>query len=250
VTDSGTAVRVTYWAEQTGAWELRDFAGINDFKKELAEDYISTVQGRPGDLGGLYQLAIEIVSSISLFDVANFLAQGIAFDLIKSGTKAFVLRPFLAAYKRLRERNANVGADIEQLRISFQDTSVTIWSIYDDSIYENVGQIISTLAARYSSMILSSGEPPFEIHVPLFEDPADDRLCRFRVPLDVDETVGNPTADYYIKFRGVEYDYARGPNHDRLYRVYDVQRDLLLDIDFYTRQRYWTEWQKRSDQRQ
>ncbi len=182
--DSGTAVRVSYWAEQTGAWELRDLAGINDFRRDLAEDYVSTVQARPGDLGGLYQLAVEIVSSISLFDVATFLAQGIAFDLIKSGTKAFVLRPFLRAYERLRDRNAGAGVDIEQMRIVFQDTSVTIWSIYDDSIYTNLGQIIATLAARYSSMILSSGEPPFEIHVPLFEDPAADRLCRFRVPLD------------------------------------------------------------------
>jgi hypothetical protein len=204
VTDSGTAVRVNYWAEKTGDWALHDLAGIDDFRRELAEDYVSFVQGRPGDLGGLHQLVVEFVSSISLLDAANFLAQGIAFDLIKSGTKAFVLRPFLKAYKKLRDRNATTGVDIEQLRIVFQDTSVTIWNICDGGIFTNLGQIISTLAARYRTMILSSGEPPFEIHVPVFEDPADDRLCRFRVPLDVDETVRNPTAEYYFKFWGLE----------------------------------------------
>lgn len=232
-------MRVSYWAEKTGDWALHDLAGIDDFRRELAADYVSIVQGRPGDLGGLHQLAVEFVSSISLFDVANFLAQGIAFDLIRYGTKAFVLRPFLTAYKKLRDRNEKTGVDIEQLRIVFQDTSVTIWNIYDDGIFTNLGQIVSTLAARYGSMILSSGEPPFEIHVPVFEDAAADRLCRFRVPLDVDETVRNPTAEYYFRFWGIEYDYARA------YRVYDVQRDLLLDTEFYTRQRYWTEWETR-----
>ena len=85
MTDSGAAVRVKYWAEQTGDWELRELVGIEDFKKELAEDYVSIVQARPGELGGLYQLAVEFVSSISLTDAASFLASGIAFDLIKSG---------------------------------------------------------------------------------------------------------------------------------------------------------------------
>jgi hypothetical protein len=103
-------------------------------------------------------------------------------------------------------------------------------------------------------MILSSGEPPFEIHVPVFEDSADDRVCRFRVPLNVDETVRNPTAEYYLKFWGVQYDYARAPDYDRVYyplsRVYDVQRDLLLDTRFYTRERYWTEVRKRRHQQQ
>lgn len=245
MTDSGAAVRVSYWAEQTGDWELHDLAGIDDFRKELAEDYVSIVQARPGDLGGLYQLAVEFVASISLTDVASFLAQGVAFDLIKSGTKAFVLRPFLAAYRRLRDRNQSLRVDIEQLRIVFQDTSVTIWSIYDDAISENLGKIMVTLASRYGSIILPSGEPPFEIHVPVFEDPADDRLCRFRVPLDVDETVRNPTAQHYLGFWGAEYDYARAHDHNRLYRVYDVQRDLLLDTDFYTRERYWTKWQEK-----
>ena len=122
--------------------------------------------------------------------------------------------------------------DIEQLRIVFQDASVTVWNIYDDAIYENLGKVMVRLATRYSAIILPSGEPPFEIHIPVFEDPAADRLCRFRVPLDVDETVRHPTAEHYVTFWGAEYDYARARDHNRLYRVYDVQRDLLLDTDF------------------
>jgi hypothetical protein len=188
---------------------------------------------------------VEFVSSISLADVASFLASGIAFDLIKFGTKAFALRPFLAAYRRLRDRNRNMRVEIEQLRIVFQDTAVTIWNIYDDAIYETLGNVMVTLATRYSAIILPSGEPSFEIHIPVFEDPAADRLCRFRVPLDVDETVSHPTAEHYVTFSGAEYDYARARDHNRLYRVYDVQRDLLLDTDFYTRQRYWVKWQEK-----
>jgi hypothetical protein len=165
----------------------------------------------------------------------HFWRKGVAFDLIKSGTKAFVLRPFLAAYKKLRDRNKDIGVDIEEFRILFQDSSVIIWKICDDGIFSSLGQIMLTLAVRYDSLVLASGERPFEIHVPVFEDLADDRLCRFRVPLDVDETVRTATVSDYLNFWGVEYDYSRA------YRVYDVGRDLLLDTEFYTRERYWAE---------
>ncbi len=238
--ETGASVRVTYWAQQRkGQVSIYDLEGIEDFRRELAEHYVSVVQGRPGDLGGLHQLLVEIVCSISLADVAAFLAQGIAFDLIKSGAKAFVLRPFLAAYRALRDRNKALRVDIEEFRIAFQDSTVVLYKICDDSIFVGLEQILLTLARQHRSLILASGERPDEIHVPVFEDPADDRLCRFRVLLDVDETIQGVTVSDYLKYWGVEYLYSRAN------RVYDVERNLLLDTEFYTRPRYWAEWGRR-----
>ena len=73
-------------------------AGIAEFQNDLNQEYVSRIHGRPGDLGGgLYELAIQVIANISIQDIAKLIADGIAFDLLKSGTKSFVLRPFLAA---------------------------------------------------------------------------------------------------------------------------------------------------------
>ncbi|MGB4068038.1 MAG: hypothetical protein WBK08_08415, partial [Nitrospira sp.] len=66
------------------------------------------------------------------------LLAGVAFDVIKSWTKAQILRPFLSAYQKLK------------------------------------------------------------IQVPVFEDPAKDRPCRFGLKLDVDATISSfSNSDYF-----------------------------------------------------
>lgn len=80
-------------------------------------------------------------------------------------------------------------------------------------------------------MRLPSGEVPFQIHIPVFEDNAEDRIARFQVILDVDETVEASNADYQ-KLWGLSYDYAN------LERVYDAEHRMLIDSEFLTRERY------------
>jgi hypothetical protein len=241
--ETGASVKVTYWAEQKAPGSLYDLEGVDEFRDELAADYLSVVHARPGGLGGLHQLAVEFVSHISLADVARFLSQGIAFDLLKSGTKAFVLRPFLCAYRKLRDRNKDKNVDIEELTITFQDSSLIIHKILGDGIFSSLENILLSIAANYDSMRVSSGEPPFEVHVPVFEDATEDRICRFRVMLDVDETIPKITRSDYLKLWGLWYDYSR------TYRVYDVERRALIDAEFYTLDRYWSAWEARRRER-
>ena len=220
---STTAIAVRYWAAQDGATSLYDLKGIDDFRTELAEHYVSYVKGRPGDLGGLYNLSVEIVSTLALSHVLRLVLDGIAFDLIKEGMKAFVLRPFLAAYKRLRERNADDPPDIEELRLIFQDAVVTIDCLGHDTIASSLEGIVKALAANFDRLRLNTSETPFEIHIPVFEDPADDRPSRFRVLLDVDEAIPSVSAEDYFRYWGLWYDFSRQ------HRVYDLARQLLID---------------------
>lgn len=236
--ETGIALTIKYWCEQKDSSSLYELDGIEEFRQELASSYISVVQGRPGDLGGLHQLVVEVISNLPLSEVAKFLAEGIAFDLIKSGTKAFVLRPFLAAYKKLRDRNKTMGVDIEEFRVAFSDSVLIISKISDDGIFESLERILVAVAQNYHLMF-RDGERPFEIHIPVFEDSGEDRLCRFRSLLDVDETIRNVTSANYLEFWGVWYDYTRTS------RVYDVSRRLLIDAEFFTRERYWQEWERR-----
>lgn len=207
----------------------------------MSESYIAVVNGRPGDLGGgLYEFAVEFIANISLSDVVKFLAGGIAYDLIKSGSKAFVLRPFCDAYKKLKDRNPRL--DITEFRVMFQDSILVIYKITDDSIFSQLESILGAIAKHYENLVLASGETPLEIHVPVLEDLAQDRLCRFRVLLDVDETIANVTTDDYFKLWGISYDFSRN------FRIYDLTRELLIDEEFYTQQRYnvlWEEWYRK-----
>lgn len=143
------------------------------------------------------------------------------------------------------ERNKTIHVRIGEVRLLFQDSVVYIFNIFDDdSIFPHLEGILTALAQHYRSMILPSGEPPFEIYIPIFEDQADDRLVRFRVLLDVDETIRHRTGSDYARYWGLRYDYAG------VYKVFDVGRDLIIDQEFWTLHRYWAEWQKWWDQRQ
>ena len=233
------AVKITYWAEQKkDSVSIYDFEGIDDFRKELDENYIAVVQGRPGPLGGLYELAVEFISNLTLIEVAKFLLGGIAFDVIKSGTKAFVLRPFLRAYQKLKDRNPSFRLDIEKFRIIFQDTAIVVYKITDDSVFAKLEDILKAVAIHSDRLTLGTGERPFEIHVPVFEDPAKDPPCRFRVKLDVDETIAGISKSDYLRLWGLRYDYAGD-------RVYDVDKALLIDNEFYDLNRYWNEMEQR-----
>jgi hypothetical protein len=234
--ETGTSIKITYWAEQSGEFGLYDFDGIDEFRQELTENYVAVVLSRPGALGGLHQLAIEIISNLTFVEVSKLLLSGIAFDLIKSGTKAFVLRPFLNAYHKLARRNTAYSPDISDIRLVFQDTTLVVYRITDGSIFLQLEQILTTLAKHSSNLTLRSGERPFEIHIPIFEDPEPNPLCRFRVLLDVDEPIRTPSVADYFRYWGIHYDFQRNT------RVYDVQRSLLLDQEFFTAARYWAEW--------
>ena len=67
-------------------WET-ELEGVAEFKAELSDNYVvSTVRDRRGPLGGgLYQLAVEFVSRLSLKEIVTILLEGATYDLLKSG---------------------------------------------------------------------------------------------------------------------------------------------------------------------
>lgn len=231
------AINIDYWAIQEGKDELRKLIGIKDFQDELSREYVSRVHGRPGDLGGgLYEFTIQVIANISLHDVVKLVADGIAFDLLKSGTKSFVLRPFLAAFDKLKARNEEREVDIHEIRFMFNDAEIVISKICNNSIYESLGEIFQTLTQDFNHMRNGNSEFPYSIQIPVFEDP-EKRLCQFRVLLDVDETIEKVTRANYLEYWGIYYDF------ERTSRVFDVKRKLLIDSDFLTTDRYWQAWE-------
>jgi len=117
---TGIAIKVNYWAAQNGPASVAELNGIEEFRNSLAEDYVTVVKVRPGPLGGLYNLSVEIISTFALTHLMRLVLDGAAYDFVKEGTKSFILRPFLEAYRKLREQNKKRhGADIDELQLVF-----------------------------------------------------------------------------------------------------------------------------------
>jgi hypothetical protein len=114
---------------------------------------------------------------------------------------------------------------------------VIIGKICDDSIYNSLDSIFKTLSENYETLKNKDGKFPYTIQIPVFEDP-EKTLCRFRVLLDVDETIEHVTIANYLDYWGIYYDYERAS------RIFDVKRKLLIDEDFLTLDRYWQAWEK------
>lgn len=239
-----SSVKVTYWAEQVGENQLDDLPGIEEFRTELEQEYAAAVHGRPGDLGGLLHMAVEFVSSISMSDVATFIAEGMAYDVLKEGSKSLVLRPFLHAYRKLKDRNRDSQLDIEVLRLTLRDSVLVIYRLSEGSIPANLEKILVAAASEYRHMVLRSGEAPFELHIPVFEDPAADRISRFRVLLGVDETIAPQPQTDYFKLWGLYYDFSRTT------RVYDAATHSLIDDEFLTQEWYDIRWAEAFRRRQ
>ncbi len=238
--DFSGAIKVEYWAEKkTDVNELYDLEGIEEFRAQLTTNYLGSIHARPGPCGGLYGLVVEFLTSFSLQHFVNLILDGIAYDVIKSGSNALVLKPFVAAYNALKLKNTKRRVHIERLLLTFQDSVVIVHNICGDSIVSNLDPILRTLAASYGHLILRTREKPFSITIPIFEDTNEDRLCRFRELLDVDEPIRDISEKDYLNLWGIQYDYLGTT------RVFDVTKAVLLDEEFQTQSQYWYAWDRR-----
>lgn len=211
--------------------------GMEEFRRELEDAYVSLIRGHPGVRGGgWYQFAIQVTSSITLRDLANLILGGIAYDLLKSGVSSFVLRPLLHSYAKLASRNSKIEFGVDEVSFFFQDTDVIIKKTGTQFIHLDLENILTALVKNYEHL-LYRGELPYVIHIPVFEDKKS-HFSRFRSMLDVDETIQNIVSDNYFQYWGVRY------NRAGKVCVFDVQRQIILDEQYMTQSEYWIAWNK------
>lgn len=235
------AVRIDYWTSPDGSPTGVEPEGIDEFRHDLQEDYVSLVRGQSGACGGgLYDLMVHVTSSISLRDVVSLISGGIAYDLIKSGANSFVLKPLITAIEKLRSRNKKRDIEVDELTFSFQDADIIVKKIGKRPLYNDLEEIFKALAENFEYMKGKTGESPYAIHVPVFEDP-NPRFSRFRALLDVDETIQGISTDSYFEYWGVRY------NLEGQIRVFDVQRKFLIDATYMTQKEYWEAWEREWD---
>ncbi|MFC1730724.1 hypothetical protein ACFL6I_10365 [candidate division KSB1 bacterium] len=230
------AIRIDYWTYPDGSPTGEEPEGIEEFRNDLQDNYVSLVRGQSSACGGgLYELVVQVASSISLRDFANIILGGIAYDLVKSGTHSFVLRPLIAAFMNLKSRNKKQNIEVDELKFSFQDADIIVKKVATKPLFDELERVFKAVAESYEFLKGRNGELPYEIHIPVFEDP-DPRFCRYRSLLDVDETIEEVSADSYLHLWGVRY------NLEGQIRVFDVQRQILIDDRYMTQEEYLEAW--------
>jgi len=209
--------------------------GIDEFSEELTKHYVANVRGRRAGLGGgLYQLSVEFLSRLTFKEIATFLLEGLAYDLIKTAGKEFVIRPFLDAYSRLKERPTNTRLGIDEVRFTFQDTSILIRELPNTELLSDLEGILISIAQNLPMIAGSSKDRVFEIRIPIVEDDTPERIGRFRDLTWVDEPidVARISSLDYFRYWGIEYDIE--PR-----KAYDVGAEAFIDERYYTTMEYW-----------
>jgi hypothetical protein len=237
------AVVFRYWVSTDSPAGFPDLAGIEEFRNELDPHYATLVRGRPAGAGGPVYVIVQVIAGLSWSHLVQLLVDGAAYDLITKGAKSFVLRPFIAAYKRLRERNRERQIDLNELRIEFEDCDLIIHEVSSDTIIDNLEAILPAVARHYSRLAIREGVNADEIHIPVIEDPDARREARFRVLSHVDEPITGKGPEDYQGYWGVIFD------HEHLAKVYDVKQKILLNDRFLTESEYWQELSRRVEAR-
>lgn len=229
-----TAIKITYYGEPEEDFTISEFDGLSDFKKDLDKNYVTLIHQKTDGYGaGFYELTVEILSNINLKRFIELLGSGIAFDIIKSTTKDVILKPFINAYKKLKKNNKDI--DIEELKFSFKDSSITVHKIYQNSIFEELEGILLGLSINYTNLYLKSGEKPYQIEIPIFKYPDKSYGVKYRSHLSVDEPLQNLDRNSYYKFWGAYYQF-RG-----WYFVFNYREQEVTDFNYYTEKLYLDE---------
>lgn len=199
----------------------REIVGIDNFKKELSESYIC--QGKDADLpscseGGEIWFKIFIDIDFVQF-IGGAIAGGIAWDLIKSGTKKYFLQPLINAIKKLETENKNHwGLNIQTMIFSFDDIEIVIGGINPNRI-SVVSKVFNEFFKHRIQIVEKIGFPIKQIKTPITYNTSSDGNITGPYYLNTDTEL---EIDDYLKIWQINY--FRGD-----WAIYNLQDSMILE---------------------
>ncbi len=155
----------------------REIDGIEEFKNELSEYYL--VQGRSIYIpsfseGGETWFTIFINSSFFEF-AKDVVVYGLAWDLLKKGTKKYSFKPFYSALSRLDKANQDsYGLKIQRIKFQFDDIDIILGGIESHRIAV-VSKVFNEIAKRKELIEQEIKLPINKIETPIFHNPSIDK---------------------------------------------------------------------------
>ena len=197
--------------------------GLGDFKRNIEKNFFAEVLISPSsEEGKNNNLIVEINSNFTFEEVLFYLKnyKDVLADHMDSDNY-----PFLNAFKELQLLNKQT-IDVEEVYITLKDTCIIVQRIYEQSIPEQLENIL--LAITHHDIYFTKGmsEIPYEIYIPVFE----------QVNLGENEAVES-TADLmickntkndYFGFWGLYFDSEENAV------IYDLKHRSLIHADLFT----------------
>lgn len=190
---------------------------FHNLQHELEKEFVVNIKSRPGTAAmGVWDSFVEIIINIELKDFSKLAAAGLAWDLVKSGTRKFFLKPMIQIFKEFESNN--VTFDYSGLLLKFQDTDVVVYGL-KNLFTSRLGTLMPALVKHYQNLIRDD-EYPHTILVPLVYESERDAFVNYGGSEDFE-------LEQYTQFWGISYD-AFGEEQ----AVYNVQKSKLLPSSF------------------
>ncbi|QLG43822.1 hypothetical protein [Costertonia aggregata] len=192
--------------------------GLPNFIKSLEKHLFSNVVVRSVPKNDdVVHLVIEAHCNFELSETVAHINNGIWGNTFDLKNTSF----FLKALTDLRSKNIQ-SIDIDEFTILLEDTSLIINKIYEQSIPDQLENILQELANNYIYLTKGETEVPFEIYVPVFEE----NIIESDATLIKIETDTNKKVDYF-SFWGL-YFYSQ---EDAV--IYDLANKSIVYADLY-----------------
>ncbi|WP_297793652.1 hypothetical protein [uncultured Eudoraea sp.] len=196
--------------------------GLGEFRRSLEKDYFSNVAIRNCLSNGVRQnLVIEMDCNLKLVEILFHLQKGTWGNVYPEDNSWSKSSPFSNAFKSLNELNAK-GIDVEELSIFLKDSSIIIKNIYENSIEEQFGMILHTIAENYVYLTKRLTETPFEIYIPVFEEDLFENDTKLK-----NIQIGNNNKKDYYAYWGLYFD------SDKDAVIYDLKNKSIIFGDLY-----------------
>jgi hypothetical protein len=152
--------------------------GLESFKRRLEKDYFAMVSVRNCNSENIdfepglhtYSLVLEMECNFDLIEIFCHLEKGNwGSPARKQAADDLAASAFNEAFQDFKKENL-FEMDVEELSLVCKDTSIVIKKLYSQSVAQQFGEILQTLASHYVYFTRDLTETPYEIYLPVFEE--------------------------------------------------------------------------------
>lgn len=172
-----------------------EIEGLESFIKNLEKHFFSqaTVRNCSPSVDSI-NLVVELDCNLGLLETLHH------FENNTWGNFKSQAYSFEGALNQLKECN-DVQIEVEEFSLFLKDTSIIINRIYDQSIPNQLENILNQINKHHIHLTMGLSEIPYEIYVPVFEDD----LMENENTLLMNIKSGNHNEQDYFSFWGLYY---------------------------------------------
>lgn len=186
--------------------------GLDRFTKNLEKHFFSEVTVRNCSAStDSINLVVELDCNFGLLEALHH------FENDTWGNFKSQENSFAGAFDQLKECNA-LPIEVEEFSLFLQDTSIIVNRIYNQSISQQLENILTKINEHYIHFTKGLTEIPFEIYIPVFEDQMENEHTLLK-----DIKSGNNNEQDYFSFWGLYY-YSED---DAV--VYDLKNQCIIE---------------------